>query len=45
MKTSEPVENEPAKTAAEKSDPVENPSKTTNDDVDDTESEFAPWDE
>ena len=30
--------------AAEKSDPVENPPKVTNDDGD-TESEFAPWDE
>jgi hypothetical protein len=44
MKIIEPLENESAKTAAEKSDPVENPPKVTNDDGD-TESEFAPWDE
>ena len=45
MKIIEPLENEPATTAAEKSDPVENPPKVTNDDADTTESEFAPWDE
>jgi hypothetical protein len=44
MKIIEPLENEPAKAAAEKSDLVENPSNTT-DDADNTESEFAPWDE
>jgi hypothetical protein len=45
MKIIEPLENEPAKTGAEKSAPVENPSNTTNGDADNTESEFAPWDE
>jgi hypothetical protein len=45
MTVIEPLENEPRTAGTEESDPAENPSNTTNDDVDNTESEFAPWDE
>ena len=41
----EQLENEIAKDEAEKSAPVKNPSDTPNAEADDTESEFAPWDE
>ena len=45
MTITDPLENQPAKAAAEKSAPAENQSDTTTDGAGETESEFAPWDE
>jgi hypothetical protein len=45
MKIIEPLDNEPAKAGAEKSEPAENPSDITNDDARGAENEFAPWDD